>query len=407
MKKHITQVAPLVLVSSMACLSPSAFAADTFTDALTSGKAYGDVRLRYEAVEQNNALKDAKAITVRTRLGYTMGDFNGFSAGLEFEDSRTAFDKDDYSVKPTGQNVDAQGNITHSVVADPEATELDQAFVAYKNGTFKAKLGRQVIALDDQRFVGHVGWRQDRQTFDALTLGLTPAKGLALKYAYISQRNRILADKGDIDSKDHLLNASYKTPLGKLTGFAYLLENDNDTDNGLDTYGVSFTGKTGIGNGSKLLYKLAYAKQDSDPADKSANYYLVEGGVNVNGITAKLGYEVLGSDDGKYGFVTPLATLHKFNGWSDQFLGTPAQGLVDLKASLSGKALGGKWVVAYHDFSADEGTAGADDFGNEINLLYAKKFAKNYNAGIKYASYSAEDIKVDADKLWLWVGASF
>ena len=50
---------------------------------------------------------------------------------------------------------------------------------------------------------------------------------------------------------------------------------------------------------------------------------------------------------------------------------------------------------------------GVDDLGDEIDFLYAKKFGKHYNAGIKYAQYSAGDILVDTDKLWVWVGASF
>jgi hypothetical protein len=119
---------------------------------------------------------------------------------------------------------------------------------------------------------------------------------------------------------------------------------------------------------------------------------------------------VLGSDEAMYGFSTPLATLHKFNGWADQFLNTPKEGLVDLYASVSGKAFGGGWTVTIHDYSADESTDTVDDLGSEINAVYAKKFAKNYKAGLKYAAYSAGDStagKVDTDKIWLWVSASF
>jgi hypothetical protein len=120
-----------------------------------------------------------------------------------------------------------------------------------------------------------------------------------------------------------------------------------------------------------------------------------------------LAYEVLGSDDGAYGFSTPLATLHKFNGWSDQFLGTPAQGLVDVSISVSGKVAGGSWLAAYHDFSADESSATIDDLGSEINLQYVKPFGGHYTAAIKYASYSGESGRVDADKIWLWLSTKF
>jgi hypothetical protein len=100
-------------------------------------------------------------------------------------------------------------------------------------------------------------------------------------------------------------------------------------------------------------------------------------------------------------------SLHKFNGWTDQFLGTPAQGLIDVSATLSGKAAGGKWLVVYHDFQADEKSETIDDLGSEINIQYTYKYSKNYSGGIKYGKYSGDSGRVDADKLWAWVSAVF
>lgn len=381
--------------------SGHAVAADSFAEALESGKAYGDFRLRYESVEQDNDADDASALTLRSRLGYTTGSISGFSATLEFEDSRIVAGQDEYAPVSPG----------YSIIADPETTEVDQGFLQYKSDMATVKVGRQVLTLDNHRFVGHVGWRQDRQTFDALSATLTPVENLTLTYAYLDQRNRIFAESADVNSKDHLFNVGFGTPFGKLTGYAYLLEVDQQVDNALDTYGIRFAGATDLSD-LKVLYAAEYATQEAESgtSEADADYMLLEGGVGVSGVTFKLGYEVLGSDDGDYGFLTPLATLHKFNGWADQFLGTPDQGLVDLYVSASGKVAGGKWAVVYHDYEADESTDSIDDLGDEVDLLFAKKFGKHYNCGIKYAAYTAGDEdagKVDADKLWLWVGASF
>lgn len=392
-----------VCVSMLSAPLVQAETAKTVTEALTSGKAKVDFRLRYESVDQDNALDDASALTLRTRLGYTTGSVDGFSATVEMEDNRIVMGQGDYTVGPSGYNVGE-----YSVIADPEFTELEQGFVQYKSDTFVAKIGRQVITHDGHRMVGHVGWRQDRQTFDALSVDYKPAKGVSLKYSYVDQRNRIFGEDADLDSKDHLLNGSYKTDVGTLVAYAYLLEVDNDTVNGLDTYGVRFTGKSDMGD-NKVSYTAEYATQTSETAtvEYDADYLFLEGGIEISGITAKIGYEVLGSDDGAFGFATPLATLHKFNGWTDQFLGTPAQGLEDLYVGLSGKAAGGKWLVAYHDFNADEASETVDDLGSEINVQYTYKFSKNYSGGIKYGAYSGESGRVDADKLWAWVSAVF
>jgi len=400
MYKSLTVVATLTAGSFF---STSALQADELYDALSGGKVFGDFNLRYESVDQDNALQDASALTFRTRLGYTSGSLSGFSFTVEMEDNRIALGEGDYAVPPNGYNTGI-----YSVIADPEHTELDQGFIQYKNETLTIKVGRQVITHDGHRFVGHVGWRQDRQTFDAATVVYAPSKELKLSYSYIDQRNRIFGEAADLDAKDHLMHAAYKTSLGTLSAYGYLLEVDNNTENALDTYGVRFAGNAPLGE-LKAIYQVEYATQSNETtsADFDTDYLFLEAGLVVSGITAKLGYEVLGSDDGAAGFQTPLATLHKFNGWADQFLGTPAQGLVDTTITLSGKLAGGTWLAAYHDFEADDASATVDDLGDEINLQYVTKVAKHYTVGLKYAAYSGDSGKVDADKLWLWVNTKF
>ncbi|WP_441003677.1 alginate export family protein [Pseudocolwellia agarivorans] len=378
----------LLVTAALASTTLSTFAAD-------ESKTTLDFNLRYESVDQDNALKDASALTLRTRLTHATASYNGFSAVVEFEDSRVIAGVDNYN-DTTGNNAGI-----YSVVADPETTELDQAYVQYKTDKFTAKVGRQVVTLDGHRFVGHVGWRQDRQTFDAANFMYQASEKLSGSYTYISKRNRIFAEANDLDSKDHLLNVAYKTSLGKVVGYAYLLEVDNGTDNGLDTYGISFTGKK-----DGFLYAAEIATQSDDASDADTSYLMLEGGYNFGKVTAKLGYESLGSDNG-VGFSTPLATAHKFNGWADQFLGTPGVGLEDIYATVSTKVLGGNLSVTYHDFSSDVDSV---DLGSEIDAVYAKGFAKNYKAGVKLASYSAGDAgsgKVDTDKIWVFVTAKF
>jgi hypothetical protein len=128
------------------------------------------------------------------------------------------------------------------------------------------------------------------------------------------------------------------------------------------------------------------------------------GGV-VSGVTAKLGHEVL-VGDGTHSVQTPLATLHAFNGWADQFLTTPATRLEDTYFSAGCAVTGLNLLAVYHDFKANKG---AGDFGTELNLQVMKKINKIYSLIAKYASYSAGDApgKVDTDKLRLVGQASF
>jgi hypothetical protein len=401
----LNKIALCLSINLASSCSFMAFAENSsIAEAIINGKTKINLNLRYETVDQDNAKKDADALTLRTRVTYTTGDVAGFSSIVEFEDSRVVLGMNDYN-NTLGKNGD------YSVIADPETTEVDQFLLQYKQESLAIKVGRQLITMDNHRFVGHVGWRQDRQTFDGVTFTYQPIKDLTVDYGYITKRNRIFAEAKDIDSNDHLLNAAYQTSLGKITAYGYLLEIDNESENGLDTFGIRFNGGTSIGE-QKISYQLEYAQQDADntPTSYSADYFLAEVSSTFSGIGLKLGYELLGSDDGNYGFSTPLATLHKFNGWSDQFLNTPKEGLTDLYASVGGKVAGGKWAVIYHKFDADDASVTVDDLGSEINAVYSNSFTKNYTAGIKLAAYSAGDTtagKVDTNKVWLWLNAKF
>jgi len=398
--KHTNKFA-LSLVTAAILSAPSAFSAESdLGTALTDGKLSANFNLRYEGVEQDNAVKDADALTLRTRLNYTTGIFNGFSAAIELENSTAIVD--DYK--------DAIGNGNEfSVIADPDHTELDQAYIAYKGDKLSGKIGRQVITMDNHRFVGHVGWRQDRQTFDALTLGYQLSEATKVSYAYLTKRNRIFSDEKDADAQDHLLNISHKLSTGKLTGYAYLLEEDKTGGAEINTFGIRYAGASKLG-GNKVTYSAEFAQQDNDTADKSATYFAVDAGTKVASLNVKVGYELLGSDNGNYGFATPLATLHKFNGWNDQFIKTPEQGLQDIYVSVGGKLAGGSWKIVAHDFSADDSSATVDDLGSEIDAVYAKAINKTFKVGVKYAAYNAGDAdagKVDTDKVWVWLEAKF
>lgn len=384
-------------------LSSSLVVANEFTQALSQGKAYGDFNLRYESVEQDNTLEDASALLLRSRLGYVTNSYYGFSAGVEFEDVSIVAGVDQYTVGPTGFHPGE-----YSLIADPESTEVDQSFIQYESESTLTKVGRQVVTLDNHRFVGHVGFRQDRQTFDAFSTVIDVTENFTARVMFFTQRNWIFADAGDQDSKDQIVNLSYKTPLGNLVGYAYLLERDDQTDNSLDTYGLRFSGQT-QGDNINFLYTAEYATQESinNTLEFDTEYMFAEAGFAFKGFSVKAGVEVLGSDEGNFGFSTPLATMHKFNGWADQFLATPAQGLVDASVSIHGPLLGGKWSVVYHEFEADEASDTVDDLGDELDVSYLRKLGKHFTVGVKYASYTAGDIKVDTDKLWVWTSFRF
>lgn len=376
--------------------------AASLAEAITGGDAALDVRYRLENVEQDNALDDATASTVRTVLGYTTGTLNGLSGYIEFEDV-SALGDDDY-------NSTVNGKAQFSVIPDPEVTELNEIYLGYKGDSFVLKSGRQSLILDNARFIGNVGWRQNEQTFDMpVSYVNTGIENLKLTYGYMTGVQRIFGDDspvGEFNMSNHILNAGYTFAPFKITAYAYLLEFDNEPLQSLmsqQTVGASFSGATG-----GFSYYLEYATQ-SDYADGApaidADYTLIELGYKLGPVALKAAQETLGGD-GTYAFTTPLATLHAFNGWADMFLATPLTGLVDAYVD-AGATVGGFGVKAvYHDFSSDRGGV---DFGTEIDLLLSRKFSPAYSGGLKFASFSSDSapVYVDTDKIWLFFQANF
>ena len=113
---------------------------------------------------------------------------------------------------------------------------------------------------------------------------------------------------------------------------------------------------------------------------------------------------MLGGDNGSgnRAFQTPLATKHAFQGWADQFLTTPADGIEDAYVGVTAPLLGGTLQAWYHDFSTEQGS---DEYGNEIDLSYAHPIpgVKGLVGLVKYATYDSDDKArtVDTDKVWL------
>jgi hypothetical protein len=382
-------------------------AEESLLKALKSGAPLLDMNYRYEYADDDLRLERGEASTIRIRAGYKTGEFKGFSALVELE-STNKLGRDDYDAFPgANPNNDRPDKPRYGVIADPLISELNQAYLQY-TGFEKTtlKFGNQRLILPTARFVGNVGWRQNEQTFTALSAQTKVIKDITLTYAYLFERHNIFGVKSDMDTQ--LFDVAYSGfDLGTLTAYGYLLDMDGRVDDS-KTFGIRFEGKRKF-DAVTLLYKAEYANQ-SDYADAmggSSDYVAAELGATYFGVTAKGGYELLGSNNGvKPAFGTPLATLHKFNGWADRFLATPVAGLEDIYGELSGSVMGVNLSAVYHYFSSD---AGSIAYGNEIDLQAVKKYDK-FTVGVKFAAYDAVHPggklaqNNDVNKFWFWLG---
>ncbi|ACE84758.1 alginate export family protein [Cellvibrio japonicus] len=377
--------------------------AQTFTESLQQGSSVKvNLRTRFEDVSEDG-LQDSDALTARTRLSYQSGTWNGFGFSAEFDDVTELDGKVDYRAYPG----DPQNPGT-AVIGDPEGTEVNQAFIAYTNASNQVRYGRQRIILDNSRFIGNVGWRQNEQTYDGFSVVNKSIVDTSITYAYIWNVNRVFGDNNPIQPDhhmdSHIVNIGYSGfSAGKLTGYAYLLDNDTAPALSGDTVGIRWQG---ILN-KTFSYNLEYARQTNAGVAESfdADYMLGEAVFTLSGFNITLGYELLGSDDGSYGFATPLATLHAFQGWADKFLATPAVGLEDKYINVGTTVAGIQFLLSYHKFDAD---IGSQDLGDEIDLSASRKFGSVVLTA-KYADYAMGDVAAfrDTTKFWLMLDWNF
>jgi hypothetical protein len=359
-------------------------------------------RLRYERVDDDLFAHAANANTLRLRGALRWQLTERVETFVEGEAVGAL--GDDY-------NSTANGRTSYPLVADPQGVELNQAWLRWHRGANAAVAGRQRIVLDNQRWIGNVGWRQNEQTFDAFSLQAAPARNVTLRYSAITRVHRISGDNAldplarQRNLHGHLLNAMWTRGAQRVTGYAYLVEDQDVETASTATWGARYTlaptaGGRPWGVAAELARQTDYA---DNPLDFKHHYWLLEPSFATRGVTLRAGWEHLGGN-GRHALQTPLATLHAFNGWADRFTVTPANGLEDRYAAVGGqfakaRARGAlEWQAAWHDYRSD---VGGQHYGRELDASIGVPLSASLKALVKVAAYDADAFSRDTRKAWL------
>ena len=382
-------------------------------DAIVSGRPLIDARIRFENLHQDDKEKDAAATTLRARLGYETGAFQGFTGLIEFDLLGHVGERrfsDTVHVLPE-----------YPTIPDPDMAVLNRLQLSYGGRLTNAPndppdlritVGRQRIVFGDARFVGNAPWRQHEQTFDGLLVLNSSLPATTLSYAYIDRVNRMFGPDSPIgiyDSHSHLFNAVYSgfLPALKLESYAYLLDFDQAPTLSTATYGLRADGffQLGAGFTARLNGAFSYQEDRADnPFSISLQHTLTEAGLGYGELTALIGREVL-EGNGTIGFQTPIASPHAFQGWAEVFVTKPPDGLTDIyaKASYGFPVLPriGKFTasVAYHDFAAERTDA---DLGSEWDASLDARLNEHFSYSGAFALYDGGSARPDKHVFWLY-----
>lgn len=373
-----------------------------------------DARIRFEHAGQDGLADTSDALTLRLRGGLEANS-GAWSVLAEGQGTLAAVD---------GYHDGLHGAATRPVIADPESIGLYRAQVQYKTAALALTAGRQRIAIDDERFVGAIGFRDNGQTFDAVRAEWSGLRGVKIDVSYAWGVRTIWGIDGRgakqqaVSGDNIFATIAYAMPVGTLGGFAYLLDQDEAAVQGFalssQTYGARLAGSRPIARTVKLSYLFSYARQSDwhrNPNAYRADYYLADATLDMAAFKLNLGYEVLGASRGTAltSFQTPLATGFKFQGWADKFLTTPPNGVRDryAGAGYGWKKLAGFDAIsvqaAWHRFDSDRLDV---HYGDELDLLVMARLGRT-TLSARYADYRAKGFATDTEKFWLQADWTF
>ncbi len=402
----------------------------TLMEAITMGKPMTNFRLRYENVDQDGviagttkSLDESDAWTLRSLIGWQTKPFNNFSIAAQLINV-TQLNDDFYDGTNNlfGSSVATPANKKkYPLVVDPDYTGINQLFLEWTGlPDTKVRVGRQSVKLDNVRFIGNVEFRQLMQVFDGVAIENKSIQDVEIYAAHFEALRRITSQylsDGNVD----IAHATWKySPSENLTGYGYFqnmplngfnaYSNNAHTtrggtgfdNNSSQTFGLRADGSHKINADWKVLYTAEYAKQDDYRGGDSridAHYWRLGAGAGLGNWSVRLDRELLSSNDSLYGFQTPLATGHLFQGLGDFFLLTPKQGIGDTFLTLNGKVYDVQLSAEYHWLDSDNNfKTGVDtthftgnQYGKELDLIAAYNYNKNWSGKLEYFSFKEDD----------------
>ena len=327
------------------------------------------------------------------------------------------------------QNVNVWGQAQQIQAVD--RTGGMSVFEAYAEfplvNTLSAKVGRQMIVLDDDRIFGSLDWHPAGRSHDAVNLNWTPSEKLTLRgfFAY-NQSGSTTTPTLNVNTPSgqnftpgwgqdyqHLqaLHAHYS--ISEAHQLSLLFANlgyrtDDSADQNMQTFGAHYTGKS-----NQLTYGASAYMQtgkNATGADKSAYMFAVNAGYKFSpifGLTAGVDYlSGNASDDtsGKDKKFNPFSgTNHKFYGFMDYYYvgapgskAAPSAGL--LNPYLTANVRTGEksnLSATFHYFAPaakfEVGGKKHSSYGSEIDLVYNLKVQPFIGLQVGYSTYFAND----------------
>ncbi|MDY3345494.1 alginate export family protein [Riemerella anatipestifer] len=314
------------------------------------------------------------SLQIRPRTEYRNGAYTPLNQGEQnafLTHNRTRLsmnysNKDLLKVKFSVQNINIWGQANQVQTVDPTGgMSIYEAYADLKlSENLRTRVGRQMIALDDDRIFGSLDWHPAGRSHDALALEWNKNNTSVITYAAFNQNyknNNLNVNNPigqfftptDAQPYQHLQLIHFKHQLSKTSYFSILLNNlgyrndllpDTKTHN-LQTFGMNYFGKKNAWNG----HFSSYYQMGKNALGTKKSAYLLSGSLGyqvAKPLNISIGADYLSGDDTNKtdntsnSFDPLYGTHHKFYGFMDYFYVGNAHknvGLLDAHVKLSAK----------------------------------------------------------------------
>lgn len=376
-----------------------------------------------QQVEDEKPNEFSLSAQIRPRFEYRNGAYKPLAEGevpaiLVNNRSRLNFEyknAEKLSVFVSLQNVNVWGQAPQIQTIDKTGgMSIFEAYTSFPiSKTISAKIGRQMIVLDDDRIFGSLDWHPAGRSHDAVNLNINANENLKIRSFFAfnqdySARN-INSPSGqyfnpqNAQPYQHLeaIHAHYVADENHNISFLFANLGFKDSTNGVNdenmqTFGIHYNGKK-----DNLKYGVsAYYQGGKNNLGVKKQAYLLAG--HIGGklsevVSASLGVDYLSGkafDDTSAidkTFNPFSGTNHKFYGFMDYFyVPNPHQsGLLNPYLSANFKTSGkSDLTAAYHYFSSAAKQFDNHNYlGSEIDLVYTLKVQKFVSVQTGYSVY--------------------
>ncbi|MEO8133275.1 MAG: alginate export family protein [Betaproteobacteria bacterium] len=393
----------------------TAEASGFFDQWLSAGDFYGQVRPRYNYIEESDRPRRTEGWTIRLVGGWQKRLSPDIKVAIE------AIHTDNIGAKRYNDDVALVSISPYPLLPDPRNSDLNQAYVDYSGlPSTRIRAGKQIVHLGNQRFISDNDFRQTPTVFNGVLMSNTVLPATEAKLGYFQRVRTALGVQQQMRLTVFDL-AHNPAPGHSISAYGYFLDQDKNAsftgfaNNSHRTLGLRADGGLAIGDPAKqvaISYLAEIAQQRPYAGGDSridTRYWRLGGGISNALGGLRLDHEVKGSNQGVYGLQTPLTDLYAFNGWALQFTTTPRQGLQDTWATVRCEFLDDR-IVFHTEYHRYRSNFGGLDFGHELNVSGEYRIRSNLAAQLKHARFRPGDGLFggkEVDKTWLTFNFQF